>query len=294
MYPGIGATWLSLGRSGHTREVSAAVGTRHQELGAFLRNRREGLRPEAVGLPRSRRRRTPGLRREEVAQLAGVGVTWYTWLEQGREINPSPQVLEAIARTLRFETHERTHLFALAGVPATQADDDVCATLFPTARTLLRSLQPNPAVLLNARWDILAWNEVYESFFPFLRELDTEDRNCLWLSFTHPAWRNVIVDWDEIVTRIVGEYRASMAERLDDPSYRSLVERLLETSPEFRARWQRYELHSADSAEKRVRHPELGVLTLAYTSLWLDPSRGVRITVLTPTDARTAARLGSL
>src|SRR5690242_10576547 len=116
--PGIGTTSLSLYALGHTQVMTTieAVDTRRQELAAFVRSRRERLRPEQVGLPRSRRRRTPGLRREEVAQLAGVGVTWYTWLEQGRDINPSSDVLEAIARTLRFDAHERSHLFTLAGV----------------------------------------------------------------------------------------------------------------------------------------------------------------------------------
>ncbi|MES1247524.1 MAG: helix-turn-helix transcriptional regulator [Actinomycetota bacterium] len=274
--------------------MSAVIGTRRQELGAFLRTRRERLGPEIVGLPRSRRRRTPGLRREEVAQLAGVGVTWYTWLEQGREINPSPQVLESIARSLRFDPHERTHLFALAGVAVAPAENDLCGTLFPTARGVLSALEPNPAVLLNARWDILAYNRVNRSFFPFLDDLDPADRNCLWLSFTHPGWQRVLVDWDESVDRMVGEYRAAMAEHVDDPSWRSLVERLLEASPEFRERWARHEVGAPDRAQKRVRHPELGDLTLEYTNLWLDPARSARITVLTPIDEHGAARLREL
>jgi transcriptional regulator with XRE-family HTH domain len=274
--------------------MTTVMGTRRQELGSFLRARRERLGPEAVGLPPSRRRRTPGLRREEVAQLAGVGVTWYTWLEQGREINPSPQVLEAIARTLRFDPHERTHLFALAGLVAAPPEEDLCERLFPTARAVLQALDPHPAVLLNARWDILAYNSAYASFFPFLDELPADNRNCLWLSFTHPEWRRVLVDWEEIVGRMVGEYRAAMAEHLDDPSWRSLVERLVETSDEFRSRWQRHEIHTLDRDRKRVRHPELGVLTLEYTSLWLDAQCGARIAVLTPADARTTARLQQL
>jgi transcriptional regulator with XRE-family HTH domain len=270
------------------------IGTRRQELAAFLRSRRERLRPEQLGLPRSRRRRTPGLRREEVAQLAGVGITWYTWLEQGREINPSPQVLEAIARTLRFDAHERTHLFTLAGVTVTPTEIDECEALFPTARALLDSLEPNPAVLMNSRWDLLAYNRVHASFFSDLDGIPSEDRNCIWLAFTDPEWRRVIVDWDEVTLRMVGEYRAAMAEHVDDPTWRSLVERLLEASPEFRARWQRHDVRRVESARKRVRHPELGLLTLDYTNLWLDPSLGARIVAFTPTDAGSAARLREL
>jgi transcriptional regulator with XRE-family HTH domain len=269
------------------------VDTRRQELAAFVRSRRERVRPEQVGLPRSRRRRTPGLRREEVAQLAGVGVTWYTWLEQGREINPSPQVLEAIARTLRFDLHERTHLFTLAGV-AVAAPPDECTTLFPTARRILESLEPNPAILLNARWDVLAYNRVYASFFPSLDDVAREDRNCIWLAFTDPQWREVIVDWEEATARMVGEYRAAMAEHLDDPSWRSLVERLLAASPDFAARWERHDVRRMESSRKRVRHPELGVLLLDYTNLWLDPSLGARVVTFTPADDDTAARLRRL
>jgi transcriptional regulator with XRE-family HTH domain len=270
-----------------------AIDTRRQELAAFLRSRRERLHPEQIGLPRSRRRRTPGLRREEVAQLAGVGVTWYTWLEQGRNINPSSQVLEAIARTLRFDAHERAHLFTLAGVAVAPGVDE-CETLFPTARPILDSLEPNPAVLMNARWDILAYNRIHASFFTDLDGIPNEDRNCIWLAFTDPEWRRVIVDWDEAVGRMVGEYRAAMAEHIDDPSWRSLVDRLLDASAEFAARWERHDVRQMESSRKRVRHPELGLLTVDYTNLWLDPSLRTRIVAFTPADERTGALLRDL
>src|SRR5215510_3895930 len=133
---------------------------RRRELGAFLRSRRERLRPEQVGLRPTRRRRTPGLRREEVAQLAGVGVTWYTWLEQGRDINASAQVLDAIARTLQFDSHERAHLFTLAGV-ATTTIANQCLDLCPNALELIERLEPLPASIVNDRLDLLAYNRVY-------------------------------------------------------------------------------------------------------------------------------------
>jgi transcriptional regulator with XRE-family HTH domain len=268
-------------------------GTRRQELAAFLRSRRERIRPEQVGLPRSRRRRTPGLRREEVAQLAGVGVTWYTWLEQGREINPSPQVLEAIARTLRFDAHERTHLFTLAGVSAGVAGDE-CEKLFPTARLIVDALEPYPACVLNSRWDLLAYNRVYASFFADLDAIPAEERNCMWLAFTDPEWRRTIVDWDEAVGRMVGEYRAAMAEHLDDPAWRSLVERLTAVSPDFSAYWERHDVLLMESRTKRTRHPQVGLLTLDYTNLWLDPRLGARVVAFTPADDETERRLGAL
>src|SRR5213080_3763616 len=147
LYPGIRGTRLSPWRPRNTEWVAATLngnGTseqRRRELAAFLRSRRERVRPEQVGLPPSRRRRTPGLRREEVAQLAGVGVTWYTWLEQARQINASPQVLDAIARTLQFDSHEHAHLFTLAGLPTTSIEHE-CGALTPAAQTIVDQLEP--------------------------------------------------------------------------------------------------------------------------------------------------------
>jgi transcriptional regulator with XRE-family HTH domain len=266
---------------------------RRRELGAFVRSRRERVTPEQVGLPPSRRRRTPGLRREEVAQLAGVGVTWYTWLEQGRDINPSPQVLEAIARTLQFDSHERSHLFTLAGVSvATIAEQ--CLHLIPTAQPLLDQLQPYPAVVVNDRFDLLAFNRVYASFFDDLDSIPIEDRNILWLAFTHPQWQAAIVDWDEVVGRMVAEFRAAMAEHLDDAPWTTLVARLHRASPEFTKVWERHDVHSVESRTKRAMHPTAGLLLLDYTNLWFGQRHGTRIIAFTPADDRTRRRLEAL
>jgi transcriptional regulator with XRE-family HTH domain len=266
---------------------------RRRELGLFLRSRRERLGPEAVGLPRSRRRRTPGLRREEVAQLAGVGITWYTWLEQGREINPSPQVLDAIARTLHFDTHEHSHLFTLAGMQTTTVEHE-CSKLFPTAQPLIDQLEPFPAIVLNARLDLLAYNRVYGSFFDDLDTMPIEDRNVLWLTFTDPRWRDAIVDWDDVVPRMVAEYRAAMAEHLDDPAWKTLVARLHRASPEFTAVWERHDVQGIESRTKRAHHPRAGLLRLDYTNLWLDRGLGTRIVAFTPADEQTRRRLEEL
>ncbi|OLB73693.1 MAG: hypothetical protein AUI14_25570 [Actinobacteria bacterium 13_2_20CM_2_71_6] len=142
-----------------------ALGSRRTELAQFLRSRRARLRPDDVGLPPGLRRRTPGLRREEVAQLAGVGVTWYTWLEQGRPINASVQILDAIARTLRLDQAERAHLYRLAEVPAVP-DPAACEILPPEIQPILDSMDLTPAVIYNGRYDILAWNAPYGALFP--------------------------------------------------------------------------------------------------------------------------------
>ena len=266
---------------------------RRRELGAFLRSRRERIQPEQVGLRSLRRRRTPGLRREEVAQVAGLGVTWYTWLEQGRDIHASAQVLDAIARTLQFDAHEHSHLFTLAGV-ATTTIADQCVALCPTVQPLIDQLEPFPASVVNSRLDLLAYNRVYASFFNDLDAIPIEDRNILWLSFTHPDWRNVIVDWDDAVGRMVGEYRAAMAEHLDDPAWKTLVARLHRASPEFTAVWERHDVQRVESRTKRALHPTAGLLSLDYTNLWVGQQVGTRIIAFSPADERTRNRLERL
>jgi transcriptional regulator with XRE-family HTH domain len=267
---------------------------RRQELGAFLRNRRERTQPEQVGVRGGRRRRTPGLRREEVAQLAGVGVTWYTWLEQGRDINPSAQVLDAISRTLQFDPHEHSHLFTLAGIPTTTIANQ-CLALCPTAQALLDQLEPFPASLVNDRLDLLAYNRIYASFFDDdLEAIPIEDRNVLWLVFTNPSWRRTIVDWEESVGNLVAEYRAAMAEHLEEPVWKTLVARLQHASPEFTAFWERHDVQLVGSRMKRARHPTAGLLSLVYTHLWLGQRLGTRITAFTPADERTRHKLEAL
>jgi transcriptional regulator with XRE-family HTH domain len=266
---------------------------RRRELGAFVRSRRERMTPEQVGLRPSRRRRTPGLRREEVAQLAGVGVTWYTWLEQGRDINPSAEVLEAIARTLQFDPHEHSHLFTLAGV-ATTTIADQCLHLNHTAQPLLDQLEPFPACIVNDRLDLLAYNSVYASFFDDLETMPIEDRNLLWLAFTHPQWQAAIVDRDEVLGRMVAEYRASMAEHLDEPAWETLVARLHRASPEFSAFWERHDVQGIESRTKRAMHPTAGLLLLDITNLWFGQRLGTRIVAFTPADDRTRGRLEAL
>ena len=175
---------------------------RRDELAAFLRNRRERLTPDDVGIVTSGRRRTPGLRREEVAQLAGVGVTWYTWLEQSRDIAPSPQVLDAIVRTLRLDSHERTHVFRLSGV-VDPTHVDGCHAVPETMQTLLNQLEPYPAAVVNGRYDVLAYNRTYEALMGPFDQLSADDRNVLWIMFTDPEVRARMVDWDQAAGRFI-------------------------------------------------------------------------------------------
>ena len=219
-----------------------AVRDRRRELGAFLRSRRARLRPAEVGLPDWGVRRVPGLRREEVAQLANVGLTWYTWLEQGRQARPSASVLTAIADALRLDTHEREHLFALARDPDDQArgpedHPSALASAGPGLDTLVRGFEPAPAYAISARFDVLAHNRPAGLLFGDLGPGPGGPANMLHLGFTDPHWRTLIADWDQEAARHVAMYRAAMTIHLDDPAWTALPGRLAQLSPDFARFW---------------------------------------------------------
>jgi transcriptional regulator with XRE-family HTH domain len=272
--------------SDHTR-------ARRHELATFLRSRRERITPDDVGLPPGSRRRTPGLRREEVAQLAGVGVTWYTWLEQGRDINASAQVLEAVARTLRMDHQERVHLFRLAGIAPLAADTD-CAMLPDHLQDVLDQLDPFPAVVTSSRFDVLAYNRAYNFLVDDIDRIPADERNLIWLFFTHPAWPLVCDGWDAAGNHLVAQLRASMATHLDDPLWTELVDRLLAASPDFAERWERHDVTAAAMAVKRFRNETVGELRLNPTKLWLGRAGVAQLTTYSPADDETRLRLERL
>jgi len=269
--------------------------SRRVELGRFLRSRRERITPDQVGIPNGGRRRTPGLRREEVAHLAGVGVSWYTWLEQARDIQASPAVLDAVARALRLDPYERRHLFSLAGAvdPAAPGEPGLTAVP-PQVRALLQQIEPFPANVQSARCDLLAYNTSYRVLISDLDLLPIEDRNVIWLTFTHPAWRRALIDWPVTADRVVAQFRAAYSEHVDDPAWRWLLNRLLAASPEFAERWQRHEIAPWESRHKAYLHPQLGPLRFAHTQLWLSRTIATRLTAFIPADPETRAALDRL
>ena len=264
---------------------------RRRELGAFVRSRRERLTPERVGLPPSRRRRTPGLRREEVAQLAGVGVTWYTWLEQGRDINPSPQVLDAIARTLQFDSHEHAHLFTLAGIATTTVADQ-CLGLCSTVQPLIDQLAAVPG---GRRQRTARPAGVQPASTRASSPTSTRSRSrtatCSGSCFTHPQWRACIVDWDDTVGRIVAEFRAPWPSTSTSPRGRPSSHACTAPLPSSPPSGSATTSRGAESRTKRARHPQVGLLRLVYTNLWLGQGPGIRVIAFTPADKRTRLRL---
>jgi transcriptional regulator with XRE-family HTH domain len=268
----------------------------HKALGTFLRERRGRVTPADVGLPQVGRRRTPGLRREEVAQLAGVGVTWYTWLEQGRAPNPSDQVLDAVARALRLRPEERRHLMLLAG-RTPDAGPQVPGPLMqvrPEHVALLEQLLPFPAAIQTAAYDLVAVNRSYRFLFGDLDAVDPVDRNCAWLLFTNDAWRNSLVEPEAVLRDLAGRLRVREVEFPHDPRWHSLLGSLREHSPEFVQYWDEHEVRSDRTQLRRYRSARVGRLDAVFQSLWIDRERGERLIVLTPADAASARRLERL
>jgi transcriptional regulator with XRE-family HTH domain len=265
---------------------------RRTELADFLRTRRERITPEDVGLPAGGRRRTPGLRREEVALLAGVGVTWYTWLEQGRPINASVQVLESIARTLHMDGQERWHLFQLAGVTLVPPVRE-CTQVGAAGQRLLDQLDPYPAVMLSSRWDIVAYNRAFNWLGGDLDAIDPGERNQAWLFFTNEHWMNLCVRRHEAAAHLVGSMRMAMGREVDDPLWTVLVQRLREASSEFDDLWSRHDVVDRALPAKDFRTP-VGELHLETQRFGIGQSGLNRMAVYVPRDDVSEARLGEL
>ncbi len=266
-----------------------AVVHRRDELAAFLRAHRDALHPEDVGLPRGRSRRTPGLRREEIAMLAGVSVTWYTWLEQGRPINASTDVLEALARTLRLDDAERRHLLTLASRTGT-AHEPIIEDAPDALVRLITAMEPSPAYVLGPWFDFLAWNRAESLLYPPIDRLEPPQRNLLWVVFAEASARSLIADWDVQARRLLAEFRALTVSLRDEPAVVSLVERLHETSPTFAAWWSEQDVAGFQTRLRRYHHPNAGELVFEYQQLTPSEWPGLRVAVQLPVPGDDSAQ----
>jgi transcriptional regulator with XRE-family HTH domain len=262
---------------------------RRLALANFLRQRRASLSPADVGLPPGVRRRTPGLRREEVAQLANIGASWYVWLEQGRDVHPSAQVLESLAQALRLTPNERRHLFLLAGQPPPPSGSPSEELLRPALQQMVDALDPTPACVLGSRWDYLAWNKTAESLFSIPDASSPYARNLIWQMFTNLARRESPY-WEAVARAMLGEFRATSARYPGDAWFEELIEDLKRVSPEFREWWPHHDVRRALDGHKVIEHPTMGRLEFEHFNLQSLSDPDIKIMIYAP-DAATRAKL---
>ena len=256
------------------------VDERRAELSDFLRTRRARLSPSDVGLLDGPRRRTPGLRREEVALLANIGSTWYTRLEQGLPINVSADVLESIAKALRLSRSERRHLFTLAGHQLDEAQDAPDEFVSDLLRRTLNAI-PTPAFIRGRRWDLLAFNAAWRATLCYRPIDDLERRNFIWSFFTEAESKMRHPQWETIGPSIVAQFRSVAARYPDDPSFRTLINALLDRSEEFRRWWAQHDVLEVNEGMKHFFHPEVGEMILDHTVFAVPDHPDMRVIIYT-------------
>lgn len=241
-------------------------------------------------MPSGSGRRAPGLRREEVAVLAGVGVSWYTWLEQGREINVSADVLDAVARVLRLDEAECAHLYLLAGLNPPRSTPTDSAVPKGILR-VVEGWSPRPAYVLDRHWNLVAVNDAAAAVFGY----GEGDHSCLVAHFMNRRVQEAVCQWLDASRSIVGQFRADAARYPDDPEFGRIASELCSVSPAFAELWDEHPIGSAAEGTKAVSHPEVGELVFSYTTLPLSDLPGYRLMLYTPsTEHDTGARLAAL
>ena len=272
--------------------VGETAAARRRELGEFVRAHREQLTPEMVGFQGIGRRRTPGLRREEVAQLAGFSPTWYVWIEQGRDVSVSASALSRLARALRLSKAERAYLFELADKADPQAAAAETALLGAPLLACAEAIAW-PAYILDTYWTAVAWNRAAESLF--VGWLDGKhDRNLIRYIFLSAAARTLICDFDDRARRVLAEFRIDYGRHLQDASMRALVDALLRESPSFARAWDSHTVSSREGGRRTFDHPQKGPLRYEQLSFALAGHPEVKLVILAPgfsPQAETEAQL---
>jgi transcriptional regulator with XRE-family HTH domain len=270
--------------------MSPAAGA---ELAGFLRARRARLRPADVGLPAGSRRRTPGLRREEVAQLADISTTYYTFLEQGRDIRPSEQVLDSLGRALQLTAAERAHLHSLVHGSQPGVTPPAPDALAPEVGAMVARLDPWPAYVSGRYWDVLAVNRAARALWADWPARPAGERNVLWWTFLDPSARSVLADWESVAKAELARFRSASARHPDDPRFGALIAELQAGCAEVRQWWPEYEVVPLSSGIKRIRHPALGVIDFHHVVLQVadDPEQKLVIFTAGPEDSARIADL---
>lgn len=271
---------------------------RLEALSEFLKSQRSKLHPHAVGLPTGSRRRTPGLRREEVAQLAGVSTTWYTWLEQGRDIKVSASVLDSIAGALRLNADERKYLFDLAMDSELHYSELVQAketTISSSLHKILQELKYCPTLISDRHCQIVGWNPAASHVFLDFERIPEEERNMISLIFTKKELRALAVNWPHFARGFLAIFRAYYGQYVADPWYAQFLEKMSRTSPDFQELWNQSEVSAAPEVTLEFRHAKAGKMLFNLTSLQVQGEADLRCSIYTPAeDTTTEAKLRKL
>ena len=268
-------------------------GTNENLLGSYLKDRRTKLDPAAFGLSAARRR-TPGLRREEVAQRAYISPTWYTWLEQGRGGAPSADVLDRIARALMLTDVEREHLFLLGLGRPPEVRYRAVDGITPRLQRVLDALEPSPALIRTATWDVVAWNRAATLMLADYGSMPPKQRNVLRFIFLDPRVRAAQYDWESVARLVVASFRVDAARAGAASEVEPLVEELCRLSPEFEAMWRDNDVRSHGEGVKHIRHPLLGPLALEYSVFAVDGRSDLSMVVYNPATPADADKIRSL
>jgi len=269
-----------------------SVTTADNLLGSYLKGRRTRLDPAAFGF--AGRRRTPGLRREEVAQRASISSTWYTWLEQGRGGSPSPDVLDRIAGGLMLTEPERVHLFMLGLGRPPEVRYKPVEGVTPRLQRLLDSLEVSPALIKTATWEVVAWNEAAAVVLTDYSKLPRGERNILRRIFLDPCVREAQHDWEGLARFVVGAFRADAARAGALSEVTQLVDELCRASPEFKALWRENDVLVHCEGVKRLNHPNLGPIELEYSAFAVDGRPDLSMIVYNPVESALANRIRAM
>ena len=255
---------------------------RYKELADFLKTRRAKILPSQVGLSSATRRRTPGLRREEVAQLAGIGITWYTWLEQGRTIHVSPQVIESLAKVLLLDKQERIHLYLLANQPLPADIPGYQGTVSPILQHVLDSLILCPSLVTDQRWNVIAWNKAACLVLGDFSKMNVRERNIVWAMFTDNKYKQLFVDWNLHAKGLLGRFRATCGQYIEDSWLAQFIDDLKMQSIEFNLWWPLHEIESNSEKHKQLNHPIAGILDFEVSNFDVSDNSGLKLIVHTP------------
>lgn len=280
-------------KSLHGKKEHTMIDTRRQELAEFLQAMRQRGSPEAFGFPSGSRRRTQGLRREEVAQLAGISATWYTWIEQAREINVSAEALDRLATALKLTKSERSYLFDMADRrdPLSQHSE---ADAAPAALVNMLEQMQIPAYIMGRTWDVLAWNTAASALFVGWLDsaatlaLTTEQRppNLLRFVFLQANAKTFVVDWELRARRLVAEFRADCRARLEEPDVKQLVDELSNSSAAFNQFWKQHDVLERQGGQRAFHHPQQGLIEYQQVTLRPVEQEQLKLVLLQPLSAQ--------